>query len=205
MRLGVVVDRFIPAGAGNRGVNPARIHATPVHPRGCGEQRGVALTEPDQIGSSPRVRGTAVLLTVLGVLDRFIPAGAGNRSQQAPCSSAPTVHPRGCGEQIEKRSRTYGKVGSSPRVRGTAAGVVGHDLLRRFIPAGAGNRLKPTNRRPKRAVHPRGCGEQGRNGKLKATDLRFIPAGAGNRCSGCAGAARATVHPRGCGEQLPFP
>ena len=156
---------------------------------------------PAMGGSSPRVRGTGFGLHGDERRQRFIPAGAGNRSARKPATPFSTVHPRGCGEQAHRCYAAVEVAGSSPRVRGT-----GHDHpqglhVRRFIPAGAGNSGSRPSRRRSGTVHPRGCGEQRlmrrlfgcgvgssprvrgtvRNAEKLARLGRFIPAGAGNR------------------------
>ena len=94
--------RFIPACAGNshRGRRSRRADAvhprvcgeqlifqpgcndqiapSTVHPRVCGEQVHVAEPVNQQLGSSPRVRGTADRTTYILLYSRFIPACAGN-------------------------------------------------------------------------------------------------------------------------------
>ncbi len=152
---------------------------------------------------------------------RFIPAGAGNSSRSAHRMRVISVHPRGCGEQWLHHALICLSSGSSPRVRGTAEWC---RLCRgqiRFIPAGAGNRAKISASVTPRAVHPRGCGEQGEVGHLRSPEggssprvrgtgyaedkcglrLRFIPAGAGNRTIDSHTRGIRPVHPRGCGEQ----
>ena len=71
--------RFIPAGAGNRGIYIANRRMNSVHPRGGGEQVLVPLPMPITSGSSPRGRGTDVAIGLSSGMGRFIPAGAGNR------------------------------------------------------------------------------------------------------------------------------
>ena len=71
-------DRFIPAGAGNTRLDTLEISDTPVHPRRRGEHRIVDAIVPDTCGSSPQARGTLVLIKLVILLTRFIPAGAGN-------------------------------------------------------------------------------------------------------------------------------
>ena len=72
--------RFIPARAGN-GFFPSGIARNDtVHPRACGERDREAQRQPDDTGSSPRVRGTDAIRAAPQVCGRFIPARAGNGS-----------------------------------------------------------------------------------------------------------------------------
>ncbi len=118
-------------------------------------------------------------------LQRFIPAGAGNTSSNAPFTKSSTVYPRWRGEHA---------------VNGFWSGA---DW--RFIPAGAGNTPRPQQRGPQRSVYPRWRGEHIppkppfplspglsplARGTLAGPAIgvnfpRFIPAGAGNTPSGC--------------------
>ena len=131
--------RIIPAGAGNarRDARPSTTY--PDHPRGCGERARVSCCCWRRAGSSPRVRGTHLHLRGRGVVQRIIPAGAGNASQPRRSSGVRPDHPRGCGERASLDTRNSRPCGSSPRVRGThhMVGVVGRGA--RIIPAGAGN------------------------------------------------------------------
>ena len=133
-------ERFIPACAGNskRGVGLMGVRT--VHPRVCGEQP--PRTEPSQAmgGSSPRVRGTATQLSQSDRRLRFIPACAGNRFNRLVYKPSHPVHPRVCGEQIQKPLCKGRPDGSSPRVRGTGRSPGNGGIGIRFIPACAGNR-----------------------------------------------------------------
>ena len=91
--------RFIPAHAGNRINACDACRARAVHPRACGEQCINTSGKKHTIGSSPRMRGTARCCSQGACVRRFIPAHAGNRRQSTRTSSAPSVHPRACGEQ----------------------------------------------------------------------------------------------------------
>ena len=133
-------QRFIPACAGNSGECDGIVGIESVHPRVCGEQMVFVRTNPDVGGSSPRVRGTALLAGEIVRSYRFIPACAGNRSRIASMSGLSTVHPRVCGEQPSKCHAAPPLSGSSPRVRGTDLDQILFGLERRFIPACAGNR-----------------------------------------------------------------
>ncbi len=175
--------------------------ARSVHPRACGEQASVGLWLQYLIGSSPRVRGTVLGQHRQHKLCRFIPARAGNSCSGGRGVTAPTVHPRACGEQLEKERERLRVHGSSPRVRGTDGAGVVSNAGDRFIPARAGNRCSAGAGLLGFSVHPRACGEQsgpstcaffkgGSSPRVRGTDnarclsserRRFIPARAGNR------------------------
>ena len=141
-----------------------------VHPRGRGEHLPAGATVSDWAGSSPRARGTRLVLCLVSLACRFIPAGAGNTLSLSCTVCTATVHPRGRGEHLPDTIAASRDFGSSPRARGTrsqkkmrsvkngssprARGTRRHDQIvddwMGFIPAGAGNT---------RAVHPRGRGE----------------------------------------------
>ena len=174
-------ERFIPACAGNSCLDRASHSEKAVHPRVCGEQRDAAVVARDPAGSSPRVRGTECPTNYSAVVQRFIPACAGNSPFQPNTPILWPVHPRVCGEQSAAQARDATNVGSSPRVRGTARFIAG--LTRHWT------------------VHPRVCGEQddqpwaarssrGSSPRVRGTGhilqpdqirSRFIPACAGNR------------------------
>ena len=71
--------RFIPACAGNSTSIAGTRGTNTVHPRVCGEQCCAEINMRNIVGSSPRVRGTAVTHFRHYSLIRFIPACAGNR------------------------------------------------------------------------------------------------------------------------------
>ena len=192
-----------------------------VHPRWRGEQAIVAEICRPATGSSPLARGTVLGCIALLLLDRFIPAGAGNSWGCRMVSSFGPVHPRWRGEQIKRKQVNALPDGSSPLARGTASLRWLRSLFLRFIPAGAGNSVDRQAGIPRRAVHPRWRGEQvsaptmamnfggssplargtvGR-GCARRDAGRFIPAGAGNSSSAGLSAVPQPVHPRWRGEQ----
>ena len=192
--------RFIPACAGNRNANNRWEGQVSVHPRVCGEQPAASERSLSDVGSSPRVRGTALDDDRLAGVNRFIPACAGNsRTGSSRCISG-AVHPRVCGEQCGFGQYATANVGSSPRVRGTGTLQSRQEVTGRFIPACAGNSRWISWGTPNGSVHPRVCGEQvcpyslhagmpGSSPRVRGTESfpavdlkpgRFIPACAGN-------------------------
>ncbi len=153
-------QRFIPASAGNGWKILTRSTALPVHPRECGERATPSVQAWADVGSSPRVRGTAGRRTASMPTMRFIPASAGNGPRQPWQLSRNPVHPRECGERGAGVQFVLHHRGSSPRVRGTV--LPGPDLCpsSRFIPASAGNGERPLTPFTTKAVHPRECGER---------------------------------------------
>ncbi len=152
--------RFIPAHAGNRPLPRAGYPQIPVHPRACGEQLPATARYDHGLGSSPRMRGTAGWDWHGWLALRFIPAHAGNSSASGCGESDRSVHPRACGEQLQKHTVHKQDRGSSPRMRGTGTGKGRAWFRPRFIPAHAGNRSAGHESRSARPVHPRACGEQ---------------------------------------------
>ena len=154
--------RFIPACAGNRRDQTSIPPTIAVHPRVCGEQLVSKSISSSRHGSSPRVRGTARQFGRASMLDRFIPACAGNRFEIDFPTGDYTVHPRVCGEQPLMLAFIVGICGSSPRVRGTGRVLVSRRNRSRFIPACAGNSAGCHTLNLINPVHPRVCGEQSR-------------------------------------------
>ncbi len=214
--------RFIPACAGNAESRPAPRAWPPVHPRVCGERIRRSSRFSHMVGSSPRVRGTLVVLSVGVPGERFIPACAGN-APRPPCrATCPSVHPRVCGERSPWTCETSRKSGSSPRVRGTLCHRSCGQRGIRFIPACAGNASSGRFCPWRPSVHPRVCGERpclkmfrdkhdGSSPRVRGTlsmgfgipyPVRFIPACAGNANMPPILITIKSVHPRVCGERL---
>ena len=90
-----------------------------VHPRVCGEHEFAQLDPSYVAGSSPRVRGTHEQQRRGIIIERFIPACAGNTGLNTIAAIIATVHPRVCGEHSHRLAVDITVAGSSPRVRGT--------------------------------------------------------------------------------------
>src|SRR5690606_26194295 len=146
------------------------------------------------------MRGTVVYVSGDTHKRRFIPADAGNGSENIHSVKLVTVYPRGCGERVFRRNRFAVQHGLSPRMRGTVFSRRSHRSQFRFIPADAGNGPCKVPTGENHAVYPRGCGERvtrltglpvvrGLSPRMRGTvclttatmcRTRFIPADAGN-------------------------
>ena len=212
--------RFIPAHAGNTSSGRTSRPAPSVHPRACGEHSTATEAKAQEVGSSPRMRGTHPRRDVTLLVSRFIPAHAGNTSAWSISPFARAVHPRACGEHWIFTQAYPSSIGSSPRMRGTLQVADGRHPGHRFIPAHAGNTSASAPNGRMSSVHPRACGEHlvrsrrrrdqaGSSPRMRGTLVlttslqhmqRFIPAHAGNTEPpfGCGWVL--SVHPRACGE-----
>ncbi|VEA03953.1 Domain of uncharacterised function (DUF2825) [Salmonella enterica subsp. enterica serovar Sanjuan] len=131
--------RFIPAGAGNTGIDSLIINSSPVYPRWRGEHSPTRLKEWKASGLSrwrgehtvkhaasiairglsPLARGTLMFASNFPVDSRFIPAGAGNTgSKDFPDLNA-AVYPRWRGEHARNHNTGVVTIGLSPLARGT--------------------------------------------------------------------------------------
>ena len=173
--------QVIPACAGNSRDRGLRRRDAPGHPCVCGEQIMPAHSLPIVVGSSLRVRGTAMTkpppsrahsghpcvcgeqfepIRVNPLVVRVIPACAGNRASACTPAPDPPGHPCVCGEQLDLNIESLISNGSSLRVRGTGPHDRNRAALMRVIPACAGNSAGGDARPHLYAGHPCVCGEQ---------------------------------------------
>ncbi len=114
-----VIERLIPAHAGNGSAASPCSTARAAHPRARGERPATTSADPAATGSSPRTRGTEMRACLEAVLQRLIPAHAGNGCRGGPCAGCSPAHPRARGERRSASASPLGGAGSSPRTRGT--------------------------------------------------------------------------------------
>ena len=152
--------RITPACAGNSTDAMRRSKTDRDHPRVCGEQPGRTTPRHPNPGSPSRVRGTADRHHYDSNQHRITPACAGNSPYLPICQNWEKDHPRVCGEQGVPLSTNTVRVGSPPRVRGTASAlgrVIGESGI---TPACAGNSGRGGKSSTSSRDHPRVCGEQ---------------------------------------------
>ena len=149
-----------PACAGNRIQPPQQVQHLGDHPRVCGEQPLTTIASSHEIGSPPRVRGTAALPVLELGQHRITPACAGNSSFSFSLAAFDWDHPRVCGEQPFHAPSPTQTAGSPPRVRGTDRCFFSYAYSRGITPACAGNSVKGLPALGGLQDHPRVCGEQ---------------------------------------------
>ena len=178
---------IIPALAGNTASQPSAGWRPRDHPRSRGEYHSVLTLGRQTIGSSPLSRGIPGLKRLQQHTVRIIPALAGNTGRANADQSDGADHPRSRGEYPPVARATTSGDGSSPLSRGILPCVSRNCLLKRIIPALAGNtdptnqpRMLPTGSSPlSRGIQP------GNTAGLERE--RIIPALAGNTPQHCSG------------------
>ena len=129
------------------------------HPRVCGEHDLMVINSVEDLGSSPRMRGTRQCRHHRYVPDGIIPAYAGNTYPTWFLTRRRGDHPRVCGEHLDAMSDHASGSGSSPRMRGTRNAYVERGHVGGNIPAYAGNTTPMTVPTSPAWDHPRVCGE----------------------------------------------
>ena len=110
------------------------------------------------IGLSPRVRGNLGQEASIPLINRSIPACAGEPSRATSAWAAPSVYPRVCGGTDYYKRVCESLGGLSPRVRGNQVSVATEQTSGRSIPACAGEPTRPSTQHYQRWVYPRVCG-----------------------------------------------
>ena len=192
----------------------------PVHPHGCGENKGASGLRYRSNGSPPRVWGKFSPELKQEVKMRFTPTGVGKIFATLSDTSVLPVHPHGCGENKFWKHPNAPRHGSPPRVWGKFLAGCAGSLLARFTPTGVGKMSCLSAACSFSAVHPHGCGENAGWrlhawarpgspprvwGKLSQMlphhrRSRFTPTGVGKIAHLSRRRFAWTVHPHGCGE-----
>ena len=130
-----------------------------VHPRAYGEHPVLISSGSGSVGSSPCLRGTPLLTSIVSGYKRFIPVLTGNTDGSIMSEQIDSVHPRAYGEHDESKPSKARFAGSSPCLRGTPAHY-GYDVTwMRFIPVLTGNTVAKRLPFAYCPVHPRAYGE----------------------------------------------
>ena len=155
---------------------------------------------------------------------RIIPARAGQTDSIKIRNPLVPDHPRACGANVDSRDGVLVVAGSSPRVRGKLVGRPHPVIIRRIIPARAGQTPSFDNSYTLRADHPRACGAnvgfrrthvvqvgssprvRGKLGfrRTHVVQVRIIPARAGQTPAAGSPPHPPQDHPRACGANSPI-
>ena len=129
------------------------------HPRACGENTSMAMTQASTTGSPPRMRGKLLRDSHKQLSGGITPAHAGKTEA---CHSNRRVyqdHPRACGENTERLKIVTMLSGSPPRMRGKLLRDSHKQLSGGITPAHAGKTEACHSNRRVYQDHPRACGE----------------------------------------------
>ncbi len=209
----------IPACAGEPRKFPTACCASRVYPRVCGGTSSCCWSVKAALGLSPRVRGNRHPQRLPRLLNRSIPACAGEPLSSLFCTNFAKVYPRVCGGTSGRQALHRIQGGLSPRVRGNHAAAIERLKRERSIPACAGEPFFSIFSSLIAGVYPRVCGgtpnlhntnhtAEGLSPRVRGNPsaisqatrpTRSIPA-----CAGEPGALRdrntgSTVYPRVCG------
>ena len=152
--------RITPAHAGKSVDWAYNRRPDPDHPRACGEKFFDFASPCSYSGSPPRMRGKVIvkdnLLPKLGIT----PAHAGKSFVPVAQIRLKEDHPRACGEKGRTSSWVCGKMGSPPRMRGKAVGILRRAVAHGITPAHAGKSTVNAWIHCVCKDHPRACGEK---------------------------------------------
>ena len=149
-----------PAYAGKRVHSELEGPRSEDHPRVCGEKHTHLNGTFLNLGSPPRMRGKAPLLSKAPSECGITPAYAGKSDYRCVTAQAYWDHPRVCGEKRQQHYILWSLSGSPPRMRGKVLLRSGPDAWGRITPAYAGKRALPCRWPYRRRDHPRVCGEK---------------------------------------------
>ena len=88
------------------------------HPRTCGENLRDEITEAEEQGSPPHLRGKPEILKIAPPEVRITPAPAGKTTFTTSLLVIVKDHPRTCGENEVMVNQKIVDMGSSPHLRG---------------------------------------------------------------------------------------
>ena len=130
--------RIIPAHAGQTRLVWFHPGVFADHPRACGANRMRDQGTGPAYGSSPRMRGKLPTFAYRAFHRRIIPAHAGQTWTTCGRVCGVPDHPRACGANAAIFCTVDGICGSSPRMRGKLEPLTVNAVIRRIIPAHAG-------------------------------------------------------------------
>ena len=151
-----------------------------VYPRVCGGTNSCADRSTAPMGLSPRVRGNQILGRCNSVVQRSIPACAGEPAARRKQGRETEVYPRVCGGTGGSTTPTRALAGLSPRVRGNPHRPRRTPRRPWSIPACAGEPWPQAPPMHRGTVYPRVCGGTPRRRPDRADGHGLSPRVRGN-------------------------
>ena len=153
-------SRITPAYAGKSVCVCTLYGAVGDHPRLCGEKHRGGFPTVPILGSPPPMRGKALILIPLVLINRITPAYAGKSRQSYTILHEIQDHPRLCGEKCMCLYSLRSRRGSPPPMRGKAPRGLPHGADFGITPAYAGKSFDTHSFGFDKQDHPRLCGEK---------------------------------------------
>ena len=172
------------------------------HPRVCGEHHVVKARVRIDQGSSPRMRGAPIGVSLCHFRDGIIPAYAGSTTPPLLPRLPQRDHPRVCGEHSEILDSVVAMLGSSPRMRGARECRCIKRRKCGIIPAYAGSTCSRCSRGAAPWDHPRVCGEHRMTLYASVTSTGSSPRMRGARAAVAVLEDRAGIIPAYAGSTL---
>ena len=167
-----------------------------VHPRAGGERVSIPKPALSASGSSPRGRGTPLVVCTPTLFGRFIPRGRGTHARHAGRQPGHRFIPRAGGERDPTADQDAARYAFIPARAGNAAMTHSSAAVTAVHPRAGGERFATAvSITAKSGSSPRGRGTPEKRARGVA-GVRFIPARAGNAAPSCSENRIMTVHPR---------
>ena len=131
--------RAIPTCVGNTIFQATHTAPLPGHPHVCGEHNAGGEFGFSNLGPSPHVWGTPVLIISCPISLRAIPTCVGNTAKPLTDNLTNPGHPHVCGEHLRNGIMVCLYHGPSPRVWGTQPDGINSICTTRAIPTCVGN------------------------------------------------------------------
>ena len=213
-------SRLTPANAGTTPGCGSSHRYGRAHPRECGDDKNTGHTMAVGSGSPPRMRGRRVRGAVGIPEQRLTPANAGTTWGGVGSGRATPAHPRECGDDTARASKTMLPPGSPPRMRGRRGFVVRGHIGLGLTPANAGTTILLAPIADDVVAHPRECGDdyirdhqrrrrrgspprmRGRlpSAPIMSSSVWLTPANAGTTPGWIQSCRMRRAHPRECGD-----
>ena len=151
--------RYIPTLVGRLSLPLCASSLHPVHPHACGEIYAMRRRTLTKHGTSPRLWGDSISISVVDLSVRYIPTLVGRLQYLSRFAPTSAVHPHACGEISIVALLPPNRPGTSPRLWGDCSARSDIRIDKRYIPTLVGRFSRVERLHFQTAVHPHACGE----------------------------------------------